>query len=146
MILMQLQVLLSSSKDPLHWYCFNMQFKHMNFRYSLIISFPIFIVCGIFVCGCVHFRTHISAFDKETKNVLEGYLPFNAVIFLLSSATKIFCDPVNLFLSIITAHLTGRLLFNTLVAYSRRNFWKAVVSDSSGGPVLSCEHCTIHFL
>ena len=40
----------------------------------------------------------------------------------------------------------GKFADNTLAAYSFKYFWKVEASDSKGGPVLSCEHCTKHFL
>ena len=40
----------------------------------------------------------------------------------------------------------GRLPERIFQAYSRRYFWKIVVRAIMGSPVLSCEHCTMHFL
>ena len=40
----------------------------------------------------------------------------------------------------------GRLPERIFQAYSLRNFWKMVVRAIMGSPVLSWEHCTMHFL
>lgn len=40
----------------------------------------------------------------------------------------------------------GRFPERIFHAYSRRNFWKMVVRAIIGSPVLSWEHCTMHFL
>lgn len=44
-----------------------------------------------------------------------------------------------------STHL-GRFPERIFQAYSRRYFWKMVLRAIMGSPVLSCEHCTIHFL
>lgn len=44
-----------------------------------------------------------------------------------------------------STHL-GRLPDRIFQAYSRRYFWKMVVRAIIGSPVLSWEHCTMHFL
>lgn len=44
-----------------------------------------------------------------------------------------------------STHL-GRLPDRIFQAYSRRYFWKMVVRAIMGSPVLSWEHCTMHFL
>lgn len=44
-----------------------------------------------------------------------------------------------------STHL-GRLPERIFQAYSRRYFWKMVVRAIIGSPVLSWEHCTMHFL
>lgn len=40
----------------------------------------------------------------------------------------------------------GKELRSTLLAYSLRYFWNVRVRSINGWPVLSWEHCTIHFL
>ena len=80
-------------------------------------------------------RLVLSSWCRLTRVVPEKG-PLNGCVCVYTSQCTI--EDTNAYL--------GKLPARTLLEYSRRYFWKVLVSSSIGWPVLSCEHCTMHFL